>query len=45
MQFKFKIQHYQTEAARAVVDVFEGRAKSALLLFRTYSSDTVRRVI
>ncbi len=33
MQFKFKIQDYQTEAARAVTDVFEGQPKSDPLAY------------
>lgn len=33
MQFKFKIQGYQTEAARAVTDVFEGQPKSDPLAY------------
>ena len=33
MQFKFKIQDYQTEAARAVTDVFEGQPNQAPLAY------------
>lgn len=33
MQFKFKIQEYQTEAARAVADVFEGQPNQAPLAY------------
>lgn len=33
MQFKFKIQGYQTEAARAVTDVFESQPKSDPLAY------------
>ena len=33
MQFRFKIQDYQTEAARAVTDVFEGQPKSDPLAY------------
>ena len=33
MQFKFKIQDYQTEAARAVTDVFEGQPNQAPLTY------------
>ena len=36
MQFKFKIQEYQTEAARAITDVFEGQPHVAPL---SYSRD------
>ena len=52
MQFKFKIQEYQTEAARAVTAVFrdasladDSTAANLEELFRTYSPDTIRRVI
>ena len=33
MQFKFKIQPYQTEAARAVTDVFAGQPNSGASLY------------
>lgn len=33
MQFKFKIQDYQTEATRAVTDVFEGQPNQAPLAY------------
>ncbi|MDO4899183.1 DEAD/DEAH box helicase family protein [Actinomyces sp.] len=33
MQFKFKIQDYQTEAARAVTEVFEGQPNQAPLAY------------
>lgn len=33
MQFKFKIQPYQTEAARAVTDVFVGQPNSGASLY------------
>lgn len=33
MQFKFKIQPYQTEAARAVTDVFAGQPNSGVSLY------------
>ena len=33
MQFKFKIQPYQTEAARAVTDVFAGQPNSGSLVY------------
>lgn len=44
MQFKFKIQNYQTEAARAVTDVFEGQPKSDPLSYqRDLGSDVDKR--
>lgn len=44
MQFKFKIQDYQTEAARAVTDVFEGQPKSDPLSYqRDLGSDVDKR--
>ena len=44
MQFKFKIQEYQTEAARAVTDVFEGQPKSDPLSYqRDLGSDVDKR--
>ena len=33
MEFKFKIQQYQTAAAAAVADVFEGQPNSAPLAY------------
>ena len=34
MGWEYKIQEYQTEAARSVVDVFEGQPKNGLSLYR-----------
>ena len=44
LQFKFKIQDCQTEAAHAVTDVFEGRPKSDPLSYqRDLGSDVDKR--